>query len=59
MIKKEYHMQKSSFNKSDFSKLSLAVGEDEISPSLTAENLVILDCHLKLDKYINATFATK
>ena len=34
-------------------KSSLAVGDDEISPSSTAKNLI--NCHLKLDKYINAT----
>ena len=45
-------MLKSSFNKSDFSKLTLTVGDDEISSSSTAKNLgVILDSHLKLDKY--------
>ena len=32
-------MLKSSFNKSDFSKLTLAVGDDEIAPSSTAKNL--------------------
>ena len=51
-------MLKSYFNnnKSDFSKLFLACGEDELSPSSTAKNIgVILDCYLKLDKYINIT----
>ena len=34
----------------------MAVGNDEISPSSTVKNLgVILDCHLKLNKYMNAT----
>ena len=32
-------MFKSSFNKSDFSKLTLTVGDDEISSSSTAKNL--------------------
>ena len=46
-------MIKSCFNKSDFSKLTLTFGEDEISPSSTAKNLgVILDYHFK---YIIAT----
>ena len=54
--KTEFLMLKSSFNKSDFSKLILTVGDDEISSSSSAKNLgVILDSHLKLDKYINAT----
>ena len=54
--KTEFLMLKSSFNKSDFSKLTLTVGDDEISSSSTAKNLgVILDSYLKLDKYINAT----
>ena len=44
-------MLKSSFNRSDFSKLSLSIGDDEISPSSPSKNLgVILDCHLKLYK---------
>ena len=54
--KTEFMMLKSSFNKSDFNKLTLAVGDDDISSSSTAKNIgIILDCHLKLIKYMNAT----
>ena len=35
--------------KSDFSSLSIAVNDDKIPPT------AILECHLKLDKYTNAT----
>ena len=55
MIKSEFLMLKSSFNKSDFIKLSLSVDDGEISSSSTAKNFgVILGCHLKLDKFMNA-----
>ena len=42
--KKKFLMLKSSFNKSNISKLSLAVGDDEISPLSTASARV-LDYH--------------
>ena len=41
-----------SFNKSDFSKLTLTIGDDEISPSSTAKNFC--NFRFSLDKYINA-----
>ena len=45
MIKKEFLMLKFSFSKSDFSKLSFVVADDEIT--LTMKNIeVILDYHL-------------
>ena len=37
--KMEFMMLKYSFNKSGFSKLSLADGDDETSPSSTAKNV--------------------
>ena len=43
-------MLKYSFIKSNLSKLSLAVGDDEISPVSTINIVVSLDCYLNLDK---------
>ena len=51
--KRKFFIFKSSFN---LVKSSLAVGDDKISPSSTAKNLI--NCHLKLDKYISATCRT-
>ena len=46
-------MLKSSFGKSDFGKLYLALYDDELSPNHLG---VIIDHHLKLGKYINAAW---